>query len=245
MISTVKKLRPAKVRTALRRRWFEYRLQRLKLEPIDGLEQLGTDYGGWIVPTGAIGEGWTCYCVGAGGDITVDAELIQRCRATVRCFEPDEEYAQRARAHGAKFPGFSCHQVAVAANDGPVRMQRTHIPNSRSLSPADLYDTHDYVEVQGRTLESLMRELGDHEVQLLKLDIEGGEYDVVPKLDLRGMGTRVFSTQLHHTGSVREARQLIAHVCAQGFRLVANLPAVKLTFVRDDFAAAARDRRAA
>ena len=237
MTSTLRKLRPAKIRTALRRRWFEYRLNRLKLEPVRGLEQLGSDYGGWVIPAEAIGENWTCYCVGAGGDISFDSELIQRYRAVVRCFDPDEDYVRRAQAAGERLPGFSCHQVAVAAGDGPLRMQRTHIPDSRSLSPADLYDTRDYVQVQGRTLSSLMKELGDQQTQLLKLDIEGGEYDVVPTLDLTGMGVQVFCTQLHHTASVRRARELIAAVRAQGFRLVGCKPAVKLTFLRDQTAA--------
>lgn len=42
---------------------------------------------------------------------------------------------------------------------------------------------------------------------------------------------QVFSVQLHATGSVREARQLIDQVRAQGFALVAVLrPVAKLTF---------------
>jgi FkbM family methyltransferase len=232
------KLRPAKVRSALRRRWFEYCLNRTRLEPVPGLVELGSHYGGWIVPADGIGDNWTCYCVGAGGDITFDRELVNRYHAIVRCFEPDEDYVHRAQADTGGLPGFSCHQVAVAIEDGPLRMQRTHIPNSRSLSPADLYDTHDYVEVEGRTLGSLMRELNDEQIQLLKLDIEGGEYDVVPTLDLTAMGVEVFCTQLHHTASVRHARDLIAGVQSQGFRLVACKPAVKLTFLRDHAVAA-------
>jgi hypothetical protein len=114
-----------------------------------------------------------------------------------------------------------------------MRMQRTHIPGSRSLSPADLYDTSDYVEVRGRTVRSLMDELGDPRVELLKLDIEGGEYDLLSELKLAELGVRVFCTQLHHTASVRQASELIARVRGEGFLLVASIPAVKLTFVRE------------
>ena len=233
MAGVLSKLRPAKVRSAVRRRWFENRMSRLKVEPMDGLIALGSDYGYWTVPGNPIDFTWTCYCVGAGGDISFERELLSRYGATVRSFEPDEDYIGRIEVDPQDESRFSAHQVAIAPADGPLRMQRTHIPGSRSLSPADLYDTHDYVEVSGRSLRSLMDEFSDDTVELLKVDVEGGEYDLLPTLDLLDMGVRVFCIQLHHTGTVRDARELIAGVQAQGFRLVFNDTAVRLTFVRD------------
>jgi hypothetical protein len=79
-----------------------------------------------------------------------------------------------------------------------------------------------------------MTELGDDRIDLLKLDIEGSEYEVVPTLDLRTLGVRVFATQLHHTASVRAARSLIEMVRAQGYQPVAIRPVLKITFLRDD-----------
>ena len=111
-------------------------------------------------------------------------------------------------------------------------MQLTHDPNSESVSPVGLYDTDSYVVLEGRTLPSLMEELGDSRAELLKLDIEGGEYDVIPALDLRALGVEVFATQLHHVASVARARALLAMLAAQGYEPVACHPAVKLTFVR-------------
>ena len=43
-----------------------------------------------------------------------------------------------------------------------------------------------------------MAEFGDPAIDLLKLDIEGGEYEVIPSLDMRALGVKVFATQLHH-----------------------------------------------
>jgi FkbM family methyltransferase len=219
------------VRTALRRRWFERRLAHLETEPCDDVVYLGSDYGGWSIPE-IVEAGWTCYCVGAGGDISFDRELIQRYGGRVRVFEPDEDYIRRATVESELEPLFSKHAVAVTTKDGPVRMQRTHIPGSRSLSPAGLYDTSEFVEMPGRSIPSLMRELGDGRIDLLKIDVEGGEYELVPTLDLAGLGVRVFCVQLHHTGSVRDARRLIDGVVRDGFRLVASDPVVRLTFVR-------------
>ena len=177
-----RKLRPAKIRSAVRRRWFERRV-RPALTPVPGLTDVGTPYGGWTVPGQLIDDAWLCYCVGAGGDVSFDLALIDRYGATVRSIEPVAEYVEEARRSAAGRDRFSTYQAAVATADGPTRMQVTHDPRSRSLSAAGLYDTDRYVEVPGRRLESLMAELGDDHIDLLKLDIEGSEYDVVPTLE--------------------------------------------------------------
>lgn len=238
------KLRPAKIRSALRRRWFERRVAPTALTPVPGLTDVGTPYGGWTVPGRLIDDAWLCYCVGAGGDVSFDLALIDRYGATVRSIEPVAEYVEKARRTAAGRDRFSTYQAAVATADGPLRMQVTHDPGSLSLSAAGLYDTDRHVEVPGRRLESLMAELGDDHIDLLKLDIEGSEYDVVPTLDLRTLGVRIFATQLHHTASVGAARSLIELVRAQGYEPVAVRPVLKITFLRDDqFGAAIRALR--
>jgi FkbM family methyltransferase len=228
------KLRPTKVSSALRRRWFEWNLERTPVSGRGDPVRLGSSYGGWMVPRKVIEQGWTCYCVGAGGDISFDLELIRGFNARVRCIEPDEEYVARAVEQANGEAGFSAHRVAIAVADGPLHMQLTHHPGSRSLSPANLYDTHDFVEIPGRTLQSLATELGDQTIDLLKLDIEGGEYDVMPTIDLRALGVKVFATQLHHNRGVAKARRLIADLDSQGYEAVAIKSSVKLTFAHHD-----------
>jgi len=186
-----------------------------------------------------IDDTWVCYCVGAGGDVSFDLALIERHGATVRSIEPVAEYVDEARRPAGGRDRFSAYQAAIASAEGPLRMQVTHDPGSRSLSAAGLYDPDRYVEAPGRRLESVMVELGDDHIDLLKLDIEGSEHDVVPTLDLRALGVRIFATQLHHTASVGAAPSLIELVRAQGYEAVAVRPVLKITFLREDQLAAA------
>jgi FkbM family methyltransferase len=231
-MSGVAKLRPAKIRNAVTRRQFEWRVGRLPLDAHPVVEDLGTAYGGWSIPTDVIDEGWTCYCIGAGGDVSFDLELIRRWGTTVRCVDPVADYGTRALQDAAGDPRLTFHQFAIAGEDGPLRMQVNNHPGSKSVSAANLYKTGEYYEVQGRTLPSLMQELGDDRIDLLKLDIEGGEYGVLAGLDLAALGVRVFAVQLHHTGSVRQVHQLIDRLAAQGFRPVGMRPVVKIAFLR-------------
>ncbi len=228
------KLRPAKISSALRRRWFERRLANLPLEGQVPILELGTAYGGWKVPEGLLDDDSVCYCVGTGADISFDLELIRRYGVSVRAFDPVEDFGRQAEAAAAGEPRFTFVHAAITSREGPVRMQVHHQQGSRSVSAAGLYDSHTWVEAPGRTLPSLMRELGDERIDLLKLDVEGAEYELLPTLDLRGLGVRVFATQLHHTGTVADARMLVGGLKAQGYRLVAQRPVVKLTFLRSE-----------
>jgi len=228
----LQKLRPAKIRSALRRRWFEWRLARLPIEPGTPTVELGTPYGGWRIPEGVLGEGDICYCIGAGGDVSFDIELVHRYGATVRAVDPVQAYEDGALKEAAGDPRFSFRVVALALRDGPIRMQPHHERSSGSLSAAGLYETQEWAEVPGLTLTTLMREFGDDHINLLKLDLEGLEYELVPTLDLVALGVRVFALQLHHVGSVAQAMRLIEHLRSQGFSPVAQRPTVKLTFAR-------------
>lgn len=232
MNATVRKLRPAKIRRAVRRRRFEWRLGRLPIESGPPIVELGSAYGGWRIPDGSVHSGDVCYCIGAGGDVSFDLELIRRYGAVVRTVDPVEAYEAQALGSASGEAGFSFRRAAVTTADGPVRMQAHHELDSRSLSAAGLYETDEWIEVPGLTIASLMEEFGDDHIDLLKIDVEGIEYGLVPTLDLVGLGVRVFAIQLHHTGTIADALGLIDGLRRQGFRLVAQRPTVKLTFAR-------------
>ncbi len=161
MSSVYSKLRPAKVRSAIARRRFERALSRLPVTGYGGPEDIGTPYGGWTLPVDLIGQDWLCYCVGVGADISFDLELIHRFDARVRAFEPVQSFVDLALQTAAGEPRFGAQAFAIAPTDGPIRMQSTHHPGSASVSPAGLYDTHDYTEMAGRSIASLMAEHGD------------------------------------------------------------------------------------
>jgi FkbM family methyltransferase len=227
------KLRPGKIRGALRRRRFELVYERTPVRKGVRTLALGSSYGGWVIPD-VVGPDWVCYCVGAGGDVSFDLDLVRRYGATVRAFDPVPDYVDSARREADGETRFSILQTAIAVQDGPIRMQMTHDQGSHSVSSAHLYDTEQYIELPGRSLDSLMSELGDERIDLLKLDIEGAEYELLAQVDLRQLGVKVFATQLHHTGTIRAARALIDRLRGAGYVAVARRSAVKLTFMAEE-----------
>lgn len=221
-----------RVLRSLGRRWFEWQMDRLPTEPYDSLVHLGGKWGGgWVVPDDLIDKSWVCYCIGAGSDVDFDLELIERFGARVRCVDPSRAFREKAEAAADGDPRFSFYEVALAPRDGPLPMYGAEDPESGSLSAANLYGTDRLVTVPGKTLSSLMAEAGDERVDLLKLDIEGSEYEVLPELDLPGLGVRVLCVELHPTRPVIEAKQLVEHIRSQGFRLVYCHHPASFTFI--------------
>jgi FkbM family methyltransferase len=195
-------------------------MSRVPTEPYPRLVELGSDWGGWVVPDDVIDDSWTCYCVGAGSDVSFDLALVERYGARVRCLDPFHVFLEQAERKAGGDPRVTFHEVALATHDGPLQMYGAEDPASGSLSATNLYRTERVVTKPGRSLPSLMAELMDERADLLKLDIEGSEYDILPTLDLPSLGVRVLCVELHPARRVREARQQLDAVRAQGYRLV-------------------------
>lgn len=225
--------RPSRLLAAIGRRWFERRMDQVAVESYSPLIHLGDEWGGgWVVPDDLIDASWTCYCVGAGSDIGFDLALIERYGARVRCVDPFHVFREQAEAKAGGDSRFTFHEVALAATDGPLAMFGAEDPESGSLSAANLYDTDRLVTKPGKTLATLMAEVGDQRVDLLKLDIEGSEYEVVPELDLRALGVRIFCVELHPSRPVSTAHELIDEIFSQGYSLVHCHHPASFTFVQ-------------
>jgi FkbM family methyltransferase len=192
-----------------------------RVQPRPGLERLGTDYGGWTVPVDLIAGDWTCLCAGAGIDVSFDLALAERFGATVITVDPTEE----SRDHVARAdPDGRLRFVSAALwrEDGELEMFVAADPAHRTLSSDDLQRTGRSVRVPARGLA------GFGPLDLVKLDIEGAEYDVLPTL---GAEVRVLCVELHPTRGVRTAVRAVRALHAAGFALVARRGA-DFTFVR-------------
>lgn len=183
-----------------------------------GLGKLGTAYGGWVVPVDSIDADWVCYCVGAGEDISFDCELIERFGCEVFVFDP----TPRAVAHVAELRERVGRGESMPINNKPgtayvlaaeklsrlhfqpfgvwsedVR-QRFYVPQDSSHvshSILNLQQTETYFEADCRKLSSLMHEAGHDRIDLLKLDIEGAEYEVLKAMLADGILPRVLCVE--------------------------------------------------
>lgn len=234
----VKLLRPSKLLDSLRVRRFRRGFAKLPVEPGEEIIYLGTGYGGWAIPDGILGADSVCYCVGAGGDISFELGLIDRYGCAVVSFDPAAESEAHANAAAAGRSGYRFLRVGIWDSDGTMPMYVASDPDHMALSGANLQRTADTIEVPIRSLPSVMAELGHERVDLLKLSVEGLEYELVPKIDLRAMGVRIFSLEFSQLVRPLLAAELVNSLGDQGYAPVFRNPREQrrttLTFLRRD-----------
>jgi FkbM family methyltransferase len=221
---------PSAVRLAVLRRALSLAFRRAADPRGVRLERLGSDYGGWVVPVELIGDDWTVWSLGTGHDASFDVEVLRRWpRSRVRAFDPFARHLAGARELAGDDPRYTQHQVAIAAADGPITLTGTEDADTgHAHAPLPGREEPSFV-ASGRSIASLREELGDPAIQLLKMDIEGAEFDVLDGLDLRALGVEVLCVELHFNVSFARARATVAHVVEQGYRLV-SCDDVDLTF---------------
>jgi FkbM family methyltransferase len=204
---------------------------REKIEPRDDLVYLGTPYGGWVVPDRLIASNWIVWSAGTGSDVSFDVELLER-GARVRSFDPMRRHLDEALEQVDGLDGYSVHQVAIGATDGPVTLWGSGDPDFGRVSVEEERRGGSSFVAEGRTIASLAAELGDPRIDLLKLSIVGKEYEVLASLDLRALEVQVLCVELNPTVPAKLARHRLGHVREQGYALVARERRDRLTFVR-------------
>lgn len=195
------------------------------------LTRLGSDYGGWTVPVDLVRPGSLCYTAGAGTDITFDVALLE-FGCTVHAFDPTPSSIEHVRTQRLDTtPAFHFHPWAIWTRDGELRLYAPQIGDS-NYSAADLQRTGRGIVVPCRSLTSIASELGHERIDLLKLDIEGAEYEVLGALLASDLRPRVLAVEFHKTPSIRPMVTTSRALRADGYVPVA-LRGFDVTFVRD------------
>lgn len=177
------------------------------------LERIGSGYGGWTVPVGMIEPGWRCLCAGAGVDVTFDLALAERFGARVVTIDPTEESREHVAAADPDGRLEFVH-AALWSSDGELEMFVAADPTHRTLSSDDLQRTGRSVRLPARGLA------GFAPLDLLKLDVEGAEYEVIPQAP--GTGAKVVCVEMHPTRGLRAAWRSFRFLRREGYECVAR-----------------------
>lgn len=214
-----------RLKRSLGRRWREWRLPR-------GFERLGTRYGGWWVFAPALRGNPLLIDCGLGRDISFPAGFVERFGGRVLGIDPNPAALHYARAHAPA--GMEIRDAALWAEAG--RQLKFHMPRqlddlpkgadgvSGSLLPSHGYAGGAELQVRTTSLDELLTHAAARECDVLKLDIEGAEYEVLDALcrsgDIRRAGQVL--VEFHHgwtERTLRDTLDAVAQMQAGGFRL--------------------------
>jgi len=195
----------------LRRRILKWTERELKIPVLTGVlvERIGTPYGGWIIPEKWLQRDSVCYLVGAGEDVSFDLGVAAQYGCEAHIFDPTPRAIAHFEGllHGLKqgvptkcatsptgfypfYPFYppelagtlQFHPFGIWNEDTTLRFFAPQNEAHVSHSLVNLQQSEQYIEVPVRRLSGLMQELGHSRIDLLKLDIEGAEYQVLQSL---------------------------------------------------------------
>lgn len=184
--------------------------------------RLGNDGAEWAIDLAALDSNSVVYSFGVGNDISFDLGLVKRVGCPVYAFDPTPEVAKWIDAQALP-ELFRFTPVGLSAKDGELIFAKPDNPEHISHSVVK-EGGRGTVRMKVRALESLMKELGHSRVDLLKMDIEGAEYEVLESLVVSGIRPRQLAVEFHHRWpevGVNRTRDAIAKLRGSGYRCFA------------------------
>lgn len=202
---------------------------RVPVERFDHVERLGTYYGGWHVLADRVNASSVVYGVGVGHDASWDLAMIERFGCTVHAFDPTPRSVEWVASQ--KWPEkFAFHPWGLATFDGEATFVMPNADptwSSYVMNAADGTPKHEEVRVPVRRLDTIMRELGHPRVDVIKIDIEGAEYDVLDDLVSGSLRPGQILAEFHYwhdRPAVERFRRNIDGLRRVGYRAFARSP---------------------
>ena len=184
--------------------------------------RLGSVYGGWAICPDNIDQHSIVYSFGVGEDISFDMAMIAQYDCRVFAFDPTPRSIQwiQNQSLPEKFHFFD---VGIANYDGYANFFPP--TNNRYVSftvVENTFPTNEVVEAPVKKLETIASDLEHSHINILKLDIEGAEYDVLPDLLTSGIKIDQILVEFHHrfsSVSVQQTQTAIDQLNEHGYKL--------------------------
>jgi len=175
---------------------------------------LGDEGTGWVMcinPPPPV-----CYCAGVGNGITFEQELAKIARQPVLVFDPSPTgIATIERSDTANLRFFP---VGLAADMAVVEFSLPQNPDEGSYSVA--CEGSEKVSFECWDLPTIMRKNGDRSIDLLKMDIEGFEYDIVDRFLDERIPIRQLCVEFHPWLAPGRTFKTIARLYKSGYRII-------------------------
>ena len=160
----LKKAFPFKVQTNVNNKW------------------IGNNYGGFYIAPDFVTKDSIVYSFGIGEDITFDRELIALTGCQIHGFDPTPKSINWLKSANPP-ENFMFHEYGIDSKNGDVTFFLPENPEHVSGTAVQTNDVRtNSISVPMKNLETICNELGHNKIDVLKIDIEGSEYSVIPNI---------------------------------------------------------------
>jgi FkbM family methyltransferase len=203
------------------KRWLRAWVDFVLVQPPDHVERVGTEATWNVVTAPGAFAGWVI-SGGAGNDISFELELIQRFGARVHLFDPSPTGAATVRRMKPA-EGLWYHMCGLAGKDGEIAFGQPAEAAEGSFRAASGAEAD--VSFPCVRLSSWLRDRAIREISLLKIDIEGFEYEVLSDIIGAGFRPEQIAVEFHHFMlgfSRRETFEVVCLLYSVGYQLASK-----------------------
>jgi FkbM family methyltransferase len=186
---------------------------------VEGLV-LGDRNASWFVSPQGLTATAVVYSFGVGRNISFERALIERFGVTVHAFDPTPRALEWVRSQ--RLPDrLVLHELGLADRDGTARFVPSRRPGGENFSMVRETGIGEAIETPVRRFVTLASLVGDAP-ELVKLDIEGTEYSVLPDMLSSGFRPGQILIEFHHRWrevGPRRTREAIRLLNRHGYRV--------------------------
>lgn len=144
-------------------------------------EWYGSSYGGFFINPTLLNSKSIVYSFGIGKDITFDKTIMKKHGCKIYAFDPTPKSIDYIRENNPS-DLFAFHDYGITNLESGL--QNFYLPTnpkgvSGSLVQSECVNPNDIISVKMKSFKDITKELGHTHIDLLKMDIEGSEYDVL------------------------------------------------------------------
>ena len=175
------------------------------------------------------------YSCGIGGDFTFDLDMTQYLGKPTYAFDPtvpsQKKYSILYNLHKPIFYNFGVSNIDGEENFKIILDQKHYMSASNTM--LNDTDQSNFMSFPVRTIPSIMRDLNHSHIDVLRMDVEGAEYKVLPTLfDLKIYPTQI-SMEIHHIDEKLNLDFALKLLKSNGYELIWNSEGYKeCTFIR-------------
>ena len=185
------------------------------------------DGGWWFTPEGLNADS-IVYSLGVGDDIDFDLSLIEKYGVEVHAFDPTPSSIDMLDRRDLP-QRFAFHPWAVTATDGSLtfypRLRKDGTKSEVMYTMiAEEQTVDDAIEVPAYSLSTISDKLGHEQIDLMKMDIEGAEYEVLDGLLESPIQPTQLLVEFHHRFpgiGLEKTAEVIERLRAAGYKVFA------------------------
>jgi len=189
--------------------------------PVVTLGNRSTDCA-WTFCPQTIGAQSIVYSGGIGRDITFEHALVKNYGCSVVLFDPTPTGTETINLPENKIPNFKYHAVALSGACGTLKLSRPTDEDEGSWFKHS--DGDPAIEVPCVDVSTLMKMNGHDHIDILKIDIEGSEYEVIDDILKRRLPVKQILVEFHNNllpgVSRNQTVRAILKMAFSGYRLI-------------------------